>query len=66
MILNKFEENKNLGVSVLLDPIREHFCTWYGYGGHGSFEVTRRLLEQLCLNADLDRNKQPITIGTAL
>lgn len=65
-VLSLFEKNENLGVLVPPDPIGEHFCTWYGYGWHGSFEITKKLAEELELCVDLDINKPPVALGTAL
>ncbi|MCI8938515.1 MAG: hypothetical protein HFH12_00770 [Dorea sp.] len=65
-ILQLFEGNPRLGILAPPEPIGDHFCTWYGYGWHKSFEITRELAEKLELSADLAIEKPPITIGTAL
>ncbi len=65
-ILHKFESDHNLGILAPPDPIGDSFCTWYGYGWHGSYDVTKQLAEKIGLNANLDSKKPPITIGTAL
>ncbi len=65
-IIELFEQNKELGVLAPPAPIGVHFCTWYGYGWHGSFRTTKNLADRLGLKCDLQETKPPITIGTAL
>lgn len=65
-VLSLFEKNEKLGVLAPPDPIGDFFCAWYGYGWHGSFEITKKLAEELELCADLDINKPPVALGTAL
>lgn len=65
-VIDKFEQDNRIGILAPPAPVGEHFCTWYGYGWHGSFEVTQKIAQRLDLDCDLDKNKPPITIGTAL
>lgn len=65
-VIDLMVDNKELGVLVPPAPVGDHFCTWYGYGWHGSFNATKKLAECLGLNCDLNEEKPPITIGTAL
>ncbi len=65
-ILELFGKNEKLGVLSPPDPIGDHFCTWYGFGWHGSYEITKKIAEQMNLKTDIDEHKPPITIGTAL
>lgn len=65
-VLRLFEGNQNIGILAPPDPIGDYFSTWYGYGWHGSFEITKELKEKLHLKADINPEKPPITIGTAL
>lgn len=65
-ILELFAEYPELGVLAPPEPIGDHFCTWYGYGWHKSFGITKELADHLQLNADLTVDKPPLTIGTAL
>lgn len=65
-ILQLFDQNPMLGVLAPPEPVGDHFCTWYGYGWHRSFDITKKLAEQLQLDTDLTAEKPPLTIGTAL
>lgn len=65
-ILKLFEKEKKLGVLAPPAPIGRHFCAWYGYGWHDSFEVTKQLAQQLHLKCNLNKDKPPITLGTAI
>ena len=65
-VLNIFERNKNLGILSPPEPIGDHFCTWYGFGWHNSFEVTKKIADKMHLQADIKIDKPPITLGTAL
>ena len=65
-ILQLFNQNPMLGILAPPEPVGDHFCTWYGYGWHRSFGITKKLTEQLQLNTDLTEEKPPLTIGTAL
>lgn len=65
-VLRMFEENRRLGILAPPEPVGDNFCTWYGYGWHKSYSVTRELADMLQLNTDLSPDKPPITIGTAL
>jgi len=65
-VLALLEENENLGVVVPPEPIGKHFSTWYGYGWYKSFDITKKIANELKLNADISVDKPPITIGTAL
>lgn len=65
-ILELFEKNEALGVIAPPDPIGYNFSTSLGYGWHGSFEITKLIADKLELNADLDIDRPPITLGTAL
>lgn len=65
-IIALFEKQPTLGVLTPPDPIGEHFCSWYGYGWHGSYEATKSLAERLKLNCDISRDRPPIALGTAL
>lgn len=65
-ILNLLEKTETLGVLVPPEPIGDHFCTWYGYGWHHSFDITKKLADKLGLKTNLTADKPPITIGTAL
>ena len=66
LILEQFERDEKLGVLSPPDPIGDHFCTWYGFGWHGSYEITREVAKGLHLETDIAADKPPITIGTAL
>lgn len=65
-ILGLLGENERLGILSPPDPIGDHFCTWYGFGWHDSYEITKKLADYLHLEADISEDKPPITIGTAL
>lgn len=65
-ILHLFLENPELGILAPPEPVGDHFCTWYGYGWHGSFGITEELVRRLKLNADIRPDKPPVTIGTVL
>ena len=65
-ILNIFERNEKLGILTPPEPIGDHFCTWYGFGWHNSFEVTKKIADEMHLQADIQKDKPPITLGTAL
>ena len=66
LVLGLLEENESLGILSPPDPIGDHFCTWYGFGWHDSYEITRKIAKQLHLKTDISLDKPPITIGTAL
>ncbi len=66
LVLKLFERNERLGILSPPDPIGDHFCTWYGFGWHGSYEITKKIAEQMHLQTDIVADKPPITIGTAL
>lgn len=63
-IINKFEENKNLGMLCPPEPFGEHMNTWFTNLWGDNFEITVRLADTLDLNCNIDENKQPITIST--
>lgn len=65
-ILHLFLKHPELGVLAPPEPIGDLFCTWYGYGWHGSFGITEELVRKFDLNTDIRPEKPPITIGTAL
>lgn len=65
-ILGLFTENPKLGILAPPEPIGDHFCAWYGDGWANSFTITKELADRLKLNADIDADKPPITLGTAL
>ncbi|WP_312107569.1 rhamnan synthesis F family protein [Lachnoclostridium sp.] len=65
-VLQTFEENLFLGVLAPPDPVGDHFCSWYGYGWHGSFEVTKRLASMLDLKCEISEDIPPLGLGTAL
>lgn len=65
-ILKLFEKTGKLGVLVPPEPVGDHFCTWYGYGWHHSYEITRTLADALGLKTIITAEKPPITIGTVL
>ncbi len=65
-ILGLFEKDKQLGVLAPPDPVGDHFCTWFGYGWHGSFDATKALAKKIGINAPIEERFPPITIGTAL
>lgn len=65
-VLGLLGENERLGILSPPDPIGDHFCTWYGFGWHDSYEITKKLADSLHLEADISADKPPITIGTAL
>ena len=65
-ILRLFMENEELGILAPPEPIGDHFCTWYGFGWHNSFEITREIGKKMELSADISVDKPPITIGSVL
>lgn len=65
-ILHLFLKHPELGVLAPPEPIGDSFCTWYGYGWHGSCGITEEIVSKLGLNTDIRIEKPPITIGTAL
>lgn len=65
-IINLFNNNDNLGVIVPPPPIGNHFAIWQGFGWQGAFDVTKQLCDRLQLKANIDINKPPVAIGTAL
>lgn len=65
-ILGLFEKDEQLGVIAPPDPIGDNFYISLGYGWYGSFGITSKIANRLKLNADLDINRPPITLGTAL
>lgn len=65
-IIDLFENNKNIGCLFPPDPIGEYFCSWYGFGWHGSFNVTKALAENLRLECDLSEAYPPVGLGTVL
>ena len=65
-ILCLFLNNPKLGVLAPPEPVGDHFCTWYGYGWHDSFDITDELVKRLHLNADIRPDRPPVTIGTVL
>ncbi len=65
-ILEILEKNHNLGVLTPPEPIGDHFCTWYGFGWHNSFDITKKIADEMHLQADIQKDKPPITLGTAL
>lgn len=65
-VLDLFEKNEKLGVLAPPDPIGDNFYISLGYGWYGSFEITATIADKLKLNVDLDVNRPPITLGTAL
>ncbi len=65
-VLELLDKNEKLGILSPPEPIGDHFCTWYGFGWHDSFEITKNLAEFLHLETDISADKPPITIGTAL
>lgn len=65
-VLGLFESNCELGILTPPEPTGRHFDTWYGYGWYHSFEITQDVAQRLHLNADIRRNKPPVTFGTVL
>lgn len=65
-ILELFEKDEKLGVVAPPDPIGDNFYISLGYGWYGSFGITSKVADKLKLNTDLDIDRPPITIGTAL
>lgn len=65
-ILELFEKDEKLGVIAPPDPIGDNFYISLGYGWYGSFGITSKIADKLNLNSNLDINRPPITIGTAL
>ena len=65
-ILELFEKDEKLGVIAPPDPIGDNFYISLGYGWYGSFGITAKIADRLKLNSDLDIDRPPITIGTAL
>lgn len=65
-ILDKFQKNSKLGILAPPDPIGDNFSTWYGFGWYDSFEITKRLVEEMKLKTDLKIEKPPIAVGTVL
>lgn len=65
-VLKLFENNKDLGILAPPEPVGDNFDAWYGYGWYKSYDITKNIADRLCLNADLDPDKPPITFGTVL
>lgn len=65
-ILRTFERKEDLGILAPPEPIGDHCITWFGYGWHESYEITRQIADRMALNADIRRDKPPITFGTVL
>lgn len=65
-IIRIFECNENLGILVPPEPIGDHCTTWYGYGWHESYDITKQIADQMELHADIRCDKPPITFGTVL
>lgn len=65
-ILDIFESNANIGVLTPPDPIGEYFCSWYGMGWHGSYDITKKITEKLKLNCNISKDIPPLGLGTAL
>lgn len=65
-VLGLLDGNEGLGILSPPDPIGDHFCTWYGFGWHGSYGITKKIAEYLHLETDISMDKPPVTIGTAL
>ena len=65
-ILRLFESRNDLGILAPPEPIGDHCTTWFGYGWYGSYNITKKISDQLELNADIREDKPPITFGTVL
>jgi rhamnosyltransferase len=65
-LLQLFEDNPTLGILAPPAPIGDSANAWYGFGWYRSFDITKTLAQKLELKADIDINKPPITLGTAL
>lgn len=65
-ILRMFEQKEHLGILAPPEPIGDHCITWFGYGWHESYDITKQIAEQMALHADIRYDKPPITFGTVL
>lgn len=63
-VLNIFRENPLIGILAPPEPIGDYFESWYGDVWTVNFENTDKLAKELDLYCNLERDKQPITIGT--
>ena len=63
-VLNVFRDNQDIGVLVPPEPMGEYIESWYGEVWAEDFENTKKLAEELKLNCNLLKEKQPITLGT--
>lgn len=59
-ILNTFETNKNIGILAPPEPLGAFMDFW-----GENFEQTEELARRLQIVCDINRSKQPITLGTA-
>ncbi|ETP70934.1 lipopolysaccharide biosynthesis protein, partial [Lachnospiraceae bacterium JC7] len=65
-VLETFENDPQLGILSVPEPIGLYFDTWAGRGWYGSFQATKDLAEKLHLKCDISPDEPPVTIGTAL
>lgn len=65
-ILRQFENKQTLGIIAPPEPIGDHCDTWFGYGWHGSYNITKQIADKMALHADIREDKPPITFGTVL
>lgn len=65
-ILRMFEKKERLGILVPPEPVGDIFTTWFGYGWHGAYDITKKIADRMALHADISSDKAPITFGTVL
>lgn len=63
-VLNVFRNNLEIGVLAPPEPMGEYIESWYGEVWAEDFENTVKLAEELKLACNLNKEKQPITLGT--
>ena len=61
-----FEKKERLGILVPPEPVGDIFTTWFGYGWHGAYDITKKIADRMALHADISSDKAPITFGTVL
>lgn len=63
-VLYTFYNKPTIGLLVPPPPIGDHFSTVYKNAWYKNFKTTRKLIEEMHLECDLDVDKSPITFGT--